>query len=283
MDFDPRTKSQLKCLCDGRNRAICEILREASGPLDLTELADRLVSRELSVVDSSTYDDERRKTSLQLRHQWLPKLDEVGLVDYDPVANRVDARQSVTSQVEWDDETTLEGLITHLQHVTQREEGDFGILEGRQSIMEYARKLSTEAENELFTIYVTTDLLEEDCVRHGKDAIERGVAIHIGSQNKAVRDLCREGLSEATVWEPQLDWLNTPSYPRVGRLILMDRRKLMLSVLEDPPSAGEAPTETALIGNGAENPLVVLVRELLGPRLDHLDHQNRGTRQPPNL
>ncbi len=143
---------------------------------------------------------------------------------------------------------------------------------GLEAAFEYARKLADEAEDELFTLYVTTDLLESDCLLHGKNALNRGVRIAIGSQNKSVRERCREGLPEATVWDPQLDWLNTPTYPRVGRLILMDRRKVMFSVLTEPPANG--PEEVALVGTGAENPLVVLVRELLGPRLDHLDYQS---------
>ncbi len=165
-------------------------------------------------------------------------------------------------------------MVTHFTATRGDEEGDVGVIDGLDSTFAYARKLANEAEDELFTLYVTPDLLEEECLRHGKNALDRGVRISIGSQNETVRTLCREGLPEATVWEPQLDWLNTPTYPRLGRLVLVDRRKLMLSVLTEPPSRKHAPKERALIGNGENNPLVVLVREFLGPRLDHLDHQD---------
>jgi hypothetical protein len=56
-------------------------------------------------------------------------------------------------------------------------------------------------------------------------------------------------------------------------------------VLDEPPSATaseedaeKARRETAVIGAGEDNPLVVLVRELLGPRLDHLDYQSENFR-----
>lgn len=47
----------------------------------------------------------------------------------------------------------------------------------------------------------------------------------------------------------------------------------ILTVLTEPPSEAGSPEEVALVGEGEANPLVVLARELLGPRLDHLDYQ----------
>ncbi|WP_152421337.1 DUF7344 domain-containing protein [Natronococcus amylolyticus] len=278
MDLDPRTEDQLQLLCDARNRAICDILAEADGPLHVTELADQIVAHDVDIVSSATYDEKFDTVSFELHHVRLPKLAEVALVEYDPDANFVSRKSSPGSMVEWQDEKALETLVTNLPGTREGEEGDVGVIEGLDPAFEYARKLADEAEEELFALYATTDLLEDECVRHGERALNRDVRISIGSQNETVRELCREGLPEATVWEPQLDWLNTPTYPRVGRLILIDRRKVMFSVLTEPPSEEGPPEEIALIGNGEENPLVVLVRELLGPRLDHLDYQHDDIR-----
>ena len=274
MELDPRTEDQLKLLCDARNRAIRDILTEADSVLHVTEVADQLVRREVDVVSAATYDDTLENTYFELHHERLPKLAEVDLVEYDPEANLVSQKSSPASVVDWQVETNFETLVTHLKTTHEGEEGDVGVIEGLDAVFEYARKLADEAEAELFGLYATTDLLEEECVHYGKRALDRGVKITIGSQNDTVRERCRVGLPEATVWEPQLDWLNTPTYPRVGRLLLIDRRKVMFTVLEQPPTDGGAPEETALVGNGKDNPLVVLVRELLGPRLDHLDHQS---------
>ncbi|WP_425607338.1 DUF7344 domain-containing protein [Halomontanus rarus] len=274
MGFNLRTENQLQLLCDSRNRAIREILNEATGALHVEELADQLVARDVTMVSSSTYDDKIEEAVIEFHHERLPKLAEVGLVEYDSDENLVSYRPLPESQVDWQDETDLKELVTHLETAHKSEEGDIGVVEGLDSAFEYARKLADEADEELFSMYATTDLLEDECVRHGENAIARGVTIYIGSQNETVRRLCREELPEATVWEPQLDWLNTPTYPRVGRLILTDRRRVMFSVLKEPPSGTDAPEEIAMVGDGEENPLVVLVRELLGPRLDHLDYQN---------
>lgn len=274
MGLNLRTENQLKLLCEAKNRTIREVLEEAAGPLHVTELADRLVARDVDVVSSDTYDDKLDETVIELHHERLPMLADVGLVEYDPEVNLVSYRSIPESQVDWRDEPTLDELIAHLGTAHNGDEGGIGVIEGLHSAFEYARKLADEAEEELFTMYATTDLLEDECVRHGENALARGVTIYIGSQNETVRELCREELPEATVWEPQLDWLNTPAYPRVGRLILADRRRVMFSVLTEAPSGEDSPEEIALVGDGEENPLVVLVRELLGSRLDHLDYQH---------
>lgn len=54
---------------------------------------------------------------------------------------------------------------------------------------------------------------------------------------------------------------------------LADRRKVTLAVPDEPTDEGTNPPETAVVGEGEENSLVVPVRELLGSRLDHLDYQ----------
>ncbi len=279
MDLDPRTEDQLELLCDAHNRAVCDVLGEAGASLHVAELADRLVARSVDVVPSDVYDEGLDRTRLELHHDRLPRLSEVDLVEYDPASNLVAPPSSPTSDVGWRGEATIERLVTYLETLRGDEESDLGVIEGFESAFRYARKLADEAEEELFAIYVDTDLLEDECLSHGEDALERGVRIHLGSRNGTVRDLCRENLPEATVWEPQFDWLNTSSYPRVGRLLLADRRKVMFSVLEEPTSEGDPSEEVAFVGTGEDNPLVVLVRELLGPRLDHLDHQSADFRR----
>lgn len=279
MGLDPRTEDQLRLLCDGRNRTICDILTETDGTLHVTELAEEIVARDVNVVSGATYDDALDTQLFELHHNRLPKLAEVDLIEYDRTGNRVSQKASPASVVEWSNEGPLATLVTHLPPGHEGDEDEVGVIEGLDSAVEYGRKLAGEAESELFALYATTDLLEDECLRHGRRAIDRNVTISIGSQNEIVRRRCREGLPEATVWEPQLDWLNTPTYPRVGRLILVDRRNVMLSILTEPPSEQGAPEEIALVGSGETNPLVVLVRELLGPRIDHLDYQTDDTKR----
>lgn len=273
MSLGSLAEAQIRLLADGCNRAVLTVLDEAGRPLHAEELAERLVDREVTVVETADYEDRLDRTLLVLHHDRLPRLAEAGFVEYDCEENVVTARDAAASAVEWQDGPVFDELESHLG----AEEG-VGVVEGRGSILRYGRRLADEAEEELFCMFVSTDLLEEECIRRAENAVGRGVQMYVGSRNPEVRDLVRERLPEATVWEPQLDWTNTPTHSRVGRLVLVDRRKVMLAVLEEPDPDGADVEETALVGDGEDHPLVVLVRELLGSRLDHLDHQSEDFR-----
>lgn len=123
---------------------------------------------------------------------------------------------------------------------------------------------------------VTTDgLLEEECIHGLQAAIQRGVDIYVGSQTQEVRDLVREEVPEVTIWEPQLDWLNLPpNREMLGRLVFADREAVMIGTLGN--NGDDQYRETAVTGEGPDNSFVVLLRELLGSRLDHLDAQSEN-------
>lgn len=272
MEQNPRTEAQLELLADSFHRTVVTVVAEAGTPLYVEDLAERLVSRGTAVVRTDDYETLVDRTATSLHHEHLPRLAAAGLVEYDSEANLVANRTA--PGVAWHDGTAIEEVLAHLPGI----EGDTGTVEGRQSVIEYGRQLADEAEAELFCLYVDADLLEDECVCRARAAMDRGVEVSLGSRDPAVRDLARSRLSAATVWEPQLDWLNAGTYPRVGRLVLVDRRKLMLAVLEEPDPDGTYPAETAVVGEGEDHPLVVLVRELLGSRLDHLDYQSERFR-----
>jgi hypothetical protein len=274
MDQASPTKEQIRHLIDSRNRTVLDFLDDAGGSLHVEELAERLVSDDVTMVDSSVYEEQLERALISLHHNRLPKLTEVGLVAYDHETNIVTSRASAISTEEVQNETIITGLAEYLQTSSETAENQVEVIIGRESIIQYGRQLADEAEEEIFCMYTNPDLLEEACIHHGEQALNRGVQMCIGSQNSQVRDLTRKHLSKATIWEPQLDVLNTSSSPRLGRIVLIDRRKVLLGILDEPDADGTHPKETALVGEGKDHPLVVLVRELLGPRIDHLDYQS---------
>ncbi len=280
MDPGSLTDDQLRVLADSRNRAVLTVLEGAGRPLPVTELAERLVAREVTVVETAEYEEKLDHALVALHHDRLPRLANAGLVEYDDEATVVARPESTAPTVEWLE--TLDGLGPHLgtEPDGEAEPDDtlVGVLEGREAILRHGRRLADEADEELFCMYVSTDLLEEECIRRGRAAIDRGVEMCVGSRNPEVRDLTRTRLPGATVWEPQLDWTNTGTDSRVGRLVLADRRTVMLAVVDESTPA-DAPGETAVVGEGEDHPLVVLVRELLGSRLDHLDRQSEDFRR----
>lgn len=279
MNLDRQMNAQIQLLGDPEHRAIVRILDEAAHSLHVEELSRRLVDRETALVDTAEYENRLDETILSLHHNRLPRLAEAELIDYDREANRAACREPPAPDAERYEITSIDELISLLP-TSNSDDSEEGIKEitGRQSVIEYGRKLADEAEEELFCMYVGTDLLEDECIKRAEQAIDCDVTMYMGSQNPEVRELTRKHLPEATIWEPQLDWLNTPTYPRVGRLVMIDRRKVMLAILEEPTDDEPHPEETAVAAEGEEHPFVVLVRDLLGPRLDHLDYQSEDFR-----
>ncbi len=283
MPFDPLTGRQKRLLRERRHRDVVALLRDADGPLHVRDLATRLVEDDVSIVDESAFEERVDERVVSLHHRDLPTLAEADLLEYHPGRNVVEAIDGGSISAERTDGDGLEEVLTTLgsdgSSVTGTDDDDVGddtdvgILEGREAAIRYGRRLADESEEELFCLFVSNDLLEGECTCRARDAIERGVDVSFGSGNPEVRREAQEALPEATVWEPQYDWLHTPTYPRIGRLVMADRRHVMLAILEEPPGDGTS-EETAVVGRGAENPVVVLVRELLGSRLDHLDFQS---------
>lgn len=268
----------IQILADPRNRMILRHLNSVEGPLGVTQLADALLQQENTLVSSPEYEEGLEQTRISLHHHRLPKLDDAGLVEYDPKANVISDPAPLEMSAEWQDMDTIDDLLGRFSSGQRTHEHPVGIIKGRERVVEYGRWLFDTAIDEVFCIYITPDLIGEQCLTHVKDACNREVDVMLGSQNPEVRSLAREWLPDVTVWEPQQDWRNDPmAYPKVGRLVLADREKITLAILDEPGSDGVSP-ETALIGEGETNPLVVLVRELLGSRLDHLDYQTKDFR-----
>ncbi|SIR92440.1 hypothetical protein SAMN05421858_4571 [Haladaptatus litoreus] len=268
-------RNRTAILSDPHYREILAVLEDAKRPLHITELAEQLVKRDETMISADEYERQLKQERLSLHHNSLPRLAEYGVIDYDLEENIVSSRPNVVTEIDWLDEDVFDQLLAKFPTDSQSTENPIGVLEGRQAAVEYGKQLADEAEEELFCMYVSTDLLEEECLSHAEDALNRGVELYLGSQNPEVCDLCRKRLPEVTLWEPQHTWLRAPSeYPTVSRLVLVDRRKVMLAILDEPNSDSSYPEERTIVGDGEDNPLVVLVRELLGPRLDHLDYQS---------
>ncbi|WP_227356113.1 DUF7344 domain-containing protein [Haladaptatus salinisoli] len=267
-------------LSNPKIQEILAVLEGVSRPLHVDELAEWLVKQNETVMSSDEYEHHFKRERITLHHNHLPKLADNEFIDYNRETNTITVLNDTTANIDWFEGDMFEELLARFLTDRQSDGNPIGILEGRQTIIEYGRQLADEAEEELFCMYVSTDLLEEKCLCHAEDAIARDVEIYLGSRNPDVRDLTRKHLPEATFWEPQRGWLNAPlGYPKVGRLVLVDRQKVMLAILDEPNSNARYPEETAMVGEGEENPLVVLTRELLGPRLNHLDYQSADSQK----
>ncbi|AEH37822.1 DUF7344 domain-containing protein [Halopiger xanaduensis] len=271
--MNPREERVLRLIADPRNRAILTVLNDAAQPLTVSELLDRLVTAETEICDSVATEADRKRIRISLHHNRLPKLEEAGLVEYDRAANVVSYERYPAVDAEILELELIDELLSYFSTGSEISGDTIGVIEGRDAVVEYGHHLTDAADDELFLMYESDELLQSACLDHVDEALERDVDVALGSKNPAVLERTRDRLPGVTVWEPQLDWWNEPgTYPTVGRLVFADRERIMLAILKASDLDGTT-TEMAIVGEGPENPLVVLVRQLLGPRLDHLDYQ----------
>ncbi|WP_114579504.1 ArsR family transcriptional regulator [Saliphagus sp. LR7] len=262
-----------KLLADSTNRTILTVLNEAAQDLSVNEIATELVSRN-EAPSQPTDEDRLQRVMLSLHHNHLPRLAEAGVIRYNRDTHRVRYGAHTAVEPEWQELAGLDELLSRVRTKRKDDESEIGILEGREEVYEYCRGLADKAENELFLIYTSEELLDEACLPHAKHALDRGVDFHAGAKGADTRTFFRECLPEATVWDPQFDWMNNDSRElTISRLVFADRERVAIGLWDDSPSGGTK-TELAMIGEGSTNPLVVLARELLGTRLDHLDYQS---------
>jgi hypothetical protein len=87
--LDENDRHQL--LSSNRRRAALEELAVRSAPVELDELAATIAERE---TDGRAVDEARVEcVAISLHHNHLPKMNDLGLVDYDTATNRVTERR----------------------------------------------------------------------------------------------------------------------------------------------------------------------------------------------
>lgn len=148
----------------------------------------------------------------------------------------------------------------------------------RAAVLERFRALADHADEELFVLLTTDGLVPADSLVHLRAATDRGVLVGVGSPHERVRERLQRAVPDAVVWEPRRDWFDPASRRegRLGRLVIADRQAAMLSTLDD----SEGRTETAITGDGESNGLVVVLRNLVGSRLDQFDRLDAESQSP---
>lgn len=265
---------------DRRRTVVSVLSRTRHETVTLTGLTAAVATAEHDGESGDIDREQRRAVRTSLHHVHLPKLDEAGLVEYD--AGRLTVTDTGTDAIDstWLVEgDPVEPLSTDGgQCVPTSPDAVVWTIDDSESVDERTRALTDHADEELFVVLTVEDLLAPDCLTHLRLATERGVDVTVGSPVGAVRDRVRRAVPEATVTEPQHDWLDTvvDGDERISRLLVADRRAAMLATLDD----GSTGTETAITGDGRDNDLVRAVRDLLGPRLDAADGHEPDSQSP---
>ncbi len=269
----------LSALSDARRRRALAVVAD-EGEVDRDDLVRRVLAGERDCEPDAVSDQDVADAAVEFHHVHLPVLQRAALLAYDG-----DAAEYLGHPALAVDQVPLEADALEAwtrDAATADEDSDAAddaaagvrTIDGRTDVVDRGQHLIDGADEELFLMITTDGLLEEACVEKLRAAADRGVDVYVGSQTAAVRDLVREEIPDAVIWEPQLDWMNfPPRRERVGRLVFADREAVMVGTLGAETDDGVR-RETAVTGEGTGNTLVLLLRELLGSRLDHLDEQS---------
>lgn len=83
------TSEYHRLLASKRRRVALDVLANRTAPVDLEDLAATIALRELEVdiADEKTI----KRVALTLHHNHLPKMTDLGVVDYDPETTRIES------------------------------------------------------------------------------------------------------------------------------------------------------------------------------------------------
>lgn len=239
-----------------RRWAVVSILAGRRAPVSVSDLATLLAAREAGVSPLDVPRAGRRPVAISLRHVHLPMLADVGLIEYDEASNAV----APSAPLRMDDRSP--GLALDAGTEETR-------IVGRDAILARQRALLNRADDELFLVVASRDALGDDTLATLRAAVDRGASVYFGSPDATLRAIVRERVPGAVVWEPR-GWSNEPDGGEASlvRLASSDRESALLATRQ--PGGGRA-AETAIVADDGDDPLVVLVAELVDEWVARLD------------
>ncbi|MFC6954646.1 TrmB family transcriptional regulator [Halorubellus litoreus] len=158
----------------------------------------------------------------------------------------------------------LNELLPEL-HATAREseDDDVWVIEGGADVAERMVTLIEDADESVVVAIGAEGLLSEELLAALVAADERGVSVTVGSPGEPIRDRVVEAVPDATVLETWTWWKSFPIRPgAVSSVLLVDGRALLVSS-DDPGSLPGREGHRAVWTDGANTPLVGLLRPLL--------------------
>ena len=158
----------------------------------------------------------------------------------------------------------LNELLPEL-HATAREseDDDVWVIEGGADVAERMVALIEDADESVVVAIGAEGLLSEELLAALVAADDRGVSVTVGSPGEPIRDRVVDAIPDATVLETWTWWKSFPIRPgAVSSVLLVDGRALLVSS-DDPGSLPGREGHRAVWTDGANTPLVGLLRPLL--------------------
>ncbi|WP_455429868.1 DUF7344 domain-containing protein [Natronococcus zhouii] len=264
--------SLFAALADAHRRTILDVLSRQYQSIQTETLAREVVAKERGTTEQDVPPEAVEELLVLFRHVHLPPLSKAGLIEYDADERTVAYDGHPLLRVPWLHSQFSPDFRTSLTNSSKDE--DIWTIEGRENIVSYGQSLCEDADEELFMMFTTTGLLEAGCLSRVQQAVDRGVDVYLGTCDSTVREFVQEHTPAVTLWEPQANWLDLPvDGENVGRLVFADREAVLIGTLGKKNGEG-IHEERAITGEGADNVLVVLMRQMLGSKLDQFDEQS---------
>ena len=141
---------------------------------------------------------------------------------------------------------------------------------GEEAITSRAIGFIDSAEEEIVFVLDgddETELTPKRLLDRLRVATERGVTVYVGALSEGTYKEVQATVPEVEVFESELEWLQPQTEKedeRIGRLLLVDRGRVLLSSL----SSGNSVSETAIWSDSVGNGLTIIGRRLLAAGLD---------------
>ena len=153
--------------------------------------------------------------------------------------------------------------------------------DGEEAITSRAIGFIDSAEEEIVFVLdggENTELTPERLLDRLHAATDRGVTVYVGALSEGTYEEVRARVPGVEVFESELEWLQPQTEnesERIGRLLLVDRGKALLSSL----SPGSSVSETAIWSDSVGNGLTIIGRRLLAAGLDR-EQENLDSAEP---
>lgn len=144
-------------------------------------------------------------------------------------------------------------------------------LSGETAIETRTLELLDDAEEEVVIVVGHPDVLTGELLDALEDGQNDGVDVIVGTLTEEIRERVQTDLPDAETFVTGLEWLNesmddTGDDTVISRLLLVDRRAILVSTLHETASGAPA-DEKAIFGTGFTNGLVVVARRLMATGL----------------
>ena len=194
-------------------------------------------------------------------------LQERGFVDVSygsPKVFRPVSRETATRQFQLEYDETIDELTDTLAALeptdATHEQTGVWTVSGREAVTDRVQEFIGEADTEV--VYMSVEeLLTDEVVGGLAAAADRDVAIQLAGISAATRQEIEAAIPNAETFETLWEWSDTTA----GRLVMVDRETILVSVLRNE----ESPAETAVWGSGEHNSLVVVLKAVFTWRINH--------------